>query len=163
VANACLLNLVVGGNSYWHVINRISTIVRPDGYLNTSPVATTLPVIYKAANVQHVHVVQMYDGDGGDALKCRWSNTTTTTINSYNECSGICVGVPGAILINDNCTLVFTLYNVSTFYAVALQIEDYFTQTSTIPMSSVPIQFLFYSYVAPSRCSTPPSIYHSLS
>ncbi|CAF2030316.1 unnamed protein product [Rotaria magnacalcarata] len=42
--------------------------------------------------------------------------------------------------------------------AVALQIENFYTSVSPTPMSSVPIQFLFYGYTAPSGCSTPPSI-----
>ncbi|CAF4996724.1 unnamed protein product [Rotaria sp. Silwood1] len=48
--------------------------------------------------------------------------------------------------------------NKTDYYAVALQIEDYYTSTSPTPMSSVPIQFLFYGTIAPLGCSTPPSI-----
>ena len=150
--------LVVGANGAWNVVNRINTFVRPDGYINSSPVVTTLPVIYKAINVQHVHIVQMADFDSNDVLKCRWSLTGTSNYNGYNECASVCSGVPGAVLFQNNCTLVFTLTQNAMYAAVALQIEDYYSSSSSTPMSSVPLQFLFYGYTAPTGCSTPPVI-----
>lgn len=45
------------GQGYWSVMNLLYAYVRPDGFINTSPVTTTLPVIYKTVNVQHVHVI----------------------------------------------------------------------------------------------------------
>ena len=157
VSSAWFADLVVGGNSAWNLITRIDTTVRPDGFINTSPVATTLPVIYKAINVQHVHVVQMSDFDGTDILKCRWS-TSTGNVNGYNECSGVCNGVPGAQLFQNNCTLVFTLTQANKYAAVALQIEDYYNSAATTPLSSVSLQFLFYGYTTPGGCSTSPKI-----
>ncbi|CAF4693046.1 unnamed protein product [Rotaria sp. Silwood2] len=151
-------NLVVGTNGYWSIINQINTIIRPDGYINNSPVATTLPVIYKAINTQHVHVVQMSDLDTTDTLRCRWSTNSTSNFNAYDECADVCSGVPGAVLYSDNCTFVFTLTFANMYVAVALQIEDYYTSKSSTPMSSVPLQFLFYGYDTPADCSTPPSI-----
>ena len=151
-------NLVVGANGRWGITARINTIVRPDGYINNSPVATTIPVLYRAINTQHVHVVQISDLDTADTLRCRWSIGSTNNFNSYDECEDVCSGVPGASLISDNCTLIFTLTQANIYAAVALQIEDYFTSTSPTPMSSIPLQFLFYGYTAPSSCSTPPSI-----
>ncbi|UJR14644.1 hypothetical protein I4U23_001637 [Adineta vaga] len=150
--------LYVGANSKWYVTNWVNTVIRPDGYLNTSPVAVTIPIIYKEINIQHVHVVQMSDFDGTDILLCRWSIGTTSNINSYNECGGVCSGVPGAALIQTNCTIVFTLTTAGMYAAVALQIEDYYNTAATVPMSSVPLQFLFYGYGAPSGCTTPPAI-----
>ncbi|CAF3818877.1 unnamed protein product, partial [Rotaria sordida] len=85
VSSAWFANLVIGANSGWNIVNRINTVIRPDGYINASPVATTLPVIYKAINQQHVHIVQISDFDGGDILKCRWSTSSTTNYNSYDE------------------------------------------------------------------------------
>ena len=150
--------LVVGASGAWKVISRINTNVRPDGYLNSSPIATTLPVIYKAINVQHVHVVQMADFDSNDVLQCRWSISSTSNFNGYNECAAVCSGVPGAVLYQNNCTLVFTLTQNAMYAAVALQIEDYYSSSSSTPMSSIPLQFLFYGYTAPGGCSTPPVI-----
>ena len=158
ISNAWFANLVVGANGYWSVITRINTITRPDGYINTSPVATTLPVIYKAINIQHVHVVQMSDFDGTDVLKCRWSTSSTSNYNGIDECRDVCNGVPGAQLFQNNCTLVFTLTQANKYAAVALQIEDYYNSAATTPMSSVGLQFLFYGYTTPGGCSTSPRI-----
>jgi hypothetical protein len=47
------------GQGYWSVMNLFNAYVRPDGKINTSPVTTTLPVIYKTVNVVQVHVVQV--------------------------------------------------------------------------------------------------------
>jgi hypothetical protein len=156
-SSAWFAALYVGANGNWVVTCEINTAVRPDGYLNTSPIAVTLPIIYKQINVQQVHVVQMSDFDGTDTLKCRWS-TASGNINGYNECGGVCNGVPGANLIQTNCTIVFTLTVAYQYAAVALQIEDYYNSAATVPMSSVPLQFLFYGYPAPGSCSTPPAI-----
>ena len=47
------------GQGSWSVMNLLYAYVRPDGVINTSPVTTTLPVIYKTVNVTQVHVVQV--------------------------------------------------------------------------------------------------------
>ncbi|UJR08422.1 hypothetical protein I4U23_012692 [Adineta vaga] len=150
--------LTTGANGGWNVVNHINTIVRPDGYVNTSPVAVTIPIIYKEINIQHVHVVQMSDFDSDDILKCRWSSGGTSTINGFDECFDVCLGLSSASLINENCTLVFTLTVASFYSAVALQIEDFYNSAATVPMSSVPLQFLFYGYANPGGCSTPSAI-----
>ncbi|CAF1523162.1 unnamed protein product, partial [Adineta ricciae] len=75
-SNAWLNALGAGtGTLSWSVVSRISTILRPDGYLNTSPVAVSLPIIYKQTNILHTHVVQMSDFDGTDILIFRWSTS----------------------------------------------------------------------------------------
>ncbi|UJR16955.1 hypothetical protein I4U23_003853 [Adineta vaga] len=153
--------LVIGSNGNWAIVSRINTAIRPDGYLNTSPIAVSLPIIYKEVNIQHVHVVQMADFDGTDILKCRWSIGSTANVNGFDECSGLCNGVTGANLIGSNCTIVFTLTAVSMYVGVALQIEDFYNAaalSANTPMSSVPLQFLFYGYAAPGGCITPPAI-----
>jgi hypothetical protein len=157
--NAWLV-LAIGGNGPWQVTSKIDLTIRPDGIINTSPVTSTLPVFYRTINVQHVHVIQMADADTTDTLRCRWAtNNSVTNTNNYDECGSVCApSLPaGYTLFSDNCTLVYTL-NETNYFAVALQIEDYYTSTSPTPMSSVPIQFLFYGTVTVSGCSTPPSI-----
>ncbi|CAF1507596.1 unnamed protein product [Adineta ricciae] len=164
-ASCCWLDQLGAGwaSLGWSVVGRINTFVRPDGYLNTSPVAVTLPIIYKETNIQHVHVVQMSDFDGTDILICRWSKSSTN-INSYDECDGICNGLAGGVnanLIGANCTLTFTLTTANWYYGVALQIEDFFNNAAFLantPMTSVPLQFLFYGYGKPGGCATPPEI-----
>ena len=157
--NNAWFSVAIGGGSDWQMTSKIDLSFRPDGKLNTSPITTTLPIIYKQVNVQHVHVVHMADGDTTDTLRCRWSTATANT-NGFNECRSICApSLPGIpTLIQNNCTLVFTLTTIN-YYAVALQIEDYYTSSSSTPMSSVPIQFLFYSRPSPGgSCSTAPTI-----
>ncbi|UJR12009.1 hypothetical protein I4U23_016187 [Adineta vaga] len=156
-----VFELVVGSYGWWSVAARVNTALRPDGLLNNSPIATNLPVIYKEVNIQHEHVVQMDDFDRDDILKCRWATSATTTINNFDECAGMCNGVPGAVLFQENCTIVFTLVRVNYYAGVTLQIEDFYNSaavTSNTPMSSVPLQFLFYGYAKPTSCSISPLI-----
>ncbi|CAF4250066.1 unnamed protein product, partial [Adineta steineri] len=163
VASNWFGTLVIGNNTGWSVVCQINTAIRPDGYINTSPIAVSLPIIYKQVNIQQVHVVQMSDFDGTDILRCRWS-TSSGNINNYDECGGVCMGIPITYnLIQENCTIVFELTRPGFYAAVALQIEDFFSSTSTTPMSSVPLQFLFYGYSAPTAsCTTPPAIIGNL-
>lgn len=153
--------LAIKGNGRWMITGRINLNVRPDGILNTSPVTTTLPVIYRQIAIQHVHVIQMSDADAQDTLRCRWStnNVSPTNWNNYDECGSVCDPTlpAGTQLFQNNCTLLFTLA-VANYYAVALQIEDFYTPTSPTPMSSVPIQFLFLGRNPPGGCSTRPVI-----
>jgi hypothetical protein len=99
----------------------------------------------------------MADADSTDTLRCRWSNSTGNN-NNWDECDSVCApSLPSYTLIPDNCTLVYTITTLN-YYAVAIQIEDYYTSTSPTPMSSVPIQFLFLGVNPPGGCSTAPSI-----
>jgi hypothetical protein len=118
----------------------------------------------------------MADADSSDVLVCRWAiggpsagnpATAAAAINNsvqhVDECgsAGVCqTSIPGAVLIGSNCTLVFTLVaaQVGKYFAVALQIEDFYTSASPLPMSSVPIQFLFYAVAVPGACSVRPTI-----
>ncbi|CAF5100147.1 unnamed protein product, partial [Rotaria sp. Silwood1] len=88
---------------------------------------------------QHVHRGQMSDADSTNALRCRCSTNNVgenLNINGYNECGSIC----------------------ATNLPTVLQIEDYYTSTSPISMSSVSIQLLFYGRSSPDHCLTPPII-----
>ncbi|CAF1325437.1 unnamed protein product [Adineta steineri] len=164
-ASAWLNNLVVNGGQPWSVVCRIDTTIRPDGYINTSPIAVSLPIIYKQINIKQLHVVQMADYvDKTDILRCRWSSSSGN-INNVNECSGACNGVPNVSYFNEStCTFEFKLTLAGVYAAVALQIEDFYSSSSTTPMSSVPIQFLFYGYTLSStlNCTIPPAIIGNL-
>ncbi|CAF0784766.1 unnamed protein product [Adineta steineri] len=160
-SNAWFASLYIGANDPWSIVNRLNLAPRPDSYINSSPVTTTLPVVFYPRNVRITHIVQMADNDATDYLVCRWSNSASTTnYNRVDECSGVCSGLPpGTILTGTNCTLSFTLPTANLYYGCALQIEDYYTASSPNPMSSVPVQFLFYCYTASAgACATAPSI-----
>ena len=157
--NGNWLALAIKGGGYWLETNKIDLTVRLDGILNTSPITSTLPVIYRTINVQHVHVVQMFDANSGDTLRCRWAtNNIPMNSNNCDECASVCAPtLPSYTLFPNNCTLVFTITTLD-YYAVALQIEDFYTPSSVTPMSSVPIQFLFYGVSTPTGCSANPVI-----
>lgn len=52
-------NLYPAAGGYWSLANRVNLAVRPDGYINTSPVTNTLPVLFKPVGQQLTHVVQV--------------------------------------------------------------------------------------------------------
>ena len=153
------LSLAINGNGSFQVTSQINLVIRPDGVINTSPVARTVPIIYRTINVPQVYVIPVTDTDKTDIVRCRWAtNNSAANANNYDECSSICSPIlPSFTLYSDNCTLVFTL-TTPNYYAVALQIEDFYNSTTTFPMSSVPIQFLFHGIIAPTGCSIPPKI-----
>ena len=155
------LNALYGGGTGWSVVNRLNLGLRPDGFINSSPVTTTLPVIFYPIATRITHIIQMADNDGTDILQCRWSNSNSgTNYNRADECSGVCSALPpGYVLTGSNCTVSFTLPTANLYYACSIQIEDYYNTAVTNPMSSVPIVFLFYGYVASSTaCSQRPQI-----
>ncbi len=56
------------GQGYWSVMNLLNAYIRPDGIINTSPVTTTLPVIYKTVNVWLVHVIPVRQIQKAEAI-----------------------------------------------------------------------------------------------
>ncbi|CAF0745459.1 unnamed protein product [Adineta ricciae] len=159
--SAWLTALYIDTTGSWSVVNRLNLGLRPDGFINTSPVTTTLPVILYPISQRITHVIQMADNDNSDILQCRWSNSNSgTNYNRVDECAGVCSGLPpGTILTGSNCTLSFTLPTANIYYACSIQIEDYYNTAATSPMSSIPIVFLFYGYIASgSACSQRPTI-----
>ena len=51
--------LYPAAGQYWMVANRMNLAPRPDGYINSSPVTTTLPVLFKPVGQSLVHVIQV--------------------------------------------------------------------------------------------------------
>ncbi|CAF1238732.1 unnamed protein product [Adineta steineri] len=153
--------LYIGSGTPWSIVSRMNLAQRPDGYINSSPVTCTLPVVSYQRAVSVVHIIPLADNDDIDILRCRWSNANSTTnYNRFDECGGVCSGLPsGTTLDGSSCTLSFILPTANLYYACALQIEDYYTPSSTSPMSSVPVQFLFYAYNASvNACAQRPSV-----
>ncbi|UJR16863.1 hypothetical protein I4U23_003761 [Adineta vaga] len=149
---AAWLTLQTGGQS-WSISTIINLKSRKDnGRLNTPPISSILPVIRVPVNVQRTIVIPMADDDN-DYLRCRWAQKNYSMISSPNnmtvdECGDVCSSVPNAILYGDNngtsCHLVVNGTAIG-YYLAALQIEDFYVNTTdTVPLSSVPIQFLIY-------------------
>ncbi|CAF1946688.1 unnamed protein product [Rotaria magnacalcarata] len=75
---------------------------------------------------------------------------------AIDECGDICY--PGSLpngTILSNCTITFTGMKAGIWYAIAIQVEDFIDSSSTIPMSSVPVQMLIYVLPTP-VCSIKP-------
>ena len=61
--------------------------------------------------------------------------------------------------ISFQCALTFTANSLSTgWYAVALQIEDFASTTSTTPLSSIPLQFLVFVFSSSASCASRPEL-----
>ena len=57
------------------------------------------------------------------------------------------------------CSLQYTANTLGTgWYAVALQIEDFTSPSSTTPLSSIPLQFLVNIYITSSGCASRPEL-----
>lgn len=52
-------NLYQASGQSWTLASRINLAVRPDGFINSSPVTNTLPVLFKPVGQQLVHVIQV--------------------------------------------------------------------------------------------------------
>ncbi|CAF4179628.1 unnamed protein product [Adineta steineri] len=71
--SAWLTQLYLGGSGSWAIVNRMNLAPRPDGYINSSPVTSTLPCILYQRNVSIVHIVPMADNDATDILFKYWN------------------------------------------------------------------------------------------
>ena len=93
-------------------------------------------------------------------IRCRWAQKNS----SFDECGGVCGAAQGSILNNDDCTLTFdsTGKLIGSYYPIALMVEDFYTKSSSTPMSSVPIQCLIKIIAQPS-CLSKPMISSNLS
>ncbi|CAF1148511.1 unnamed protein product [Didymodactylos carnosus] len=102
-------------------------------------------------------IIPVLDSNPNDILRCRWANLTG--LLGANECQDVCapdsLTLIDPVLYEDNCTLLVNGSISNTYYAVAIQIEDFFDLNSTLPMSSVPLQFLIYVYATPACPSRP--------
>ena len=54
------------------------------------------------------------------------------------------------------CTLRYAATGSNGWYAVALQIEDFASPSDTIPLSSVPLQFLVLVFTSSAPCASRP-------
>ena len=52
-------NLYLAAGQDWTLASRMNLATRPDGYINSSPVTNTLPVLFKPVGQQLVHVIQV--------------------------------------------------------------------------------------------------------
>ncbi|CAF3524671.1 unnamed protein product [Rotaria sp. Silwood1] len=140
----------------WSIVSLIDLRLRPDGIINTPPVANILSPQYVIVNTTTLIDISTSDVNTGDDVRCRWAVNKGNA--SFNECSEICYSsrLPNDTTLS-NCTISFTGLISNTWYPIAVQVEDFINETSTEPMSSVPVQILIYVQATPS-CTILPTI-----
>ncbi|CAF2052759.1 unnamed protein product [Rotaria magnacalcarata] len=142
--------LAVGSSTGWSLSSLIDLRIRPDnGLINTPPVATCVSYISVPVNVQQTIQIPVLDADN-DVVRCRFASGTS-------ECANACppTSLPTGTTRSSSCMLTITGPTAGNYYLVVAQLEDFITNASTNPMSSVPIQFLVYVY-APTNCTIKP-------
>ncbi|CAF4056468.1 unnamed protein product [Rotaria magnacalcarata] len=145
-------------SAHWSIGTCVNLTVRPDGFINTPPVATVISPIDVSVDTLTTITIPVIDADG-DYTSCRWAQKTGT----FDECGDVCQSAPGSTLDGDNCTLTFNSTGtvVGQYYAVALMAEDFYDQSTYTPFSSVPIQFLIH-IVGAAVCPLQPQISSNL-
>lgn len=134
--------------SSWNIPTTFSLRKRNDtGRINSTPRAITAPVIRMQEGCNHTIVLAVSDPDG-DIIRCRWAE-------GFNECGSICNQFPGAELDSDSCIINYRANRGARFWAVALMIED-FLPNSSLPLSSVALQFLVLVVRSTEPCSQTP-------
>ncbi|UJR07174.1 hypothetical protein I4U23_011462 [Adineta vaga] len=123
----------------WSIGCCVDLTIRPEGFINTPPVATIISPMQVPINTLTDIQIPIIDADN-DYLLCRWAKNTTT----FNECGDVCQMAPGSKLDESTCTVTFnsTGKTVGDFYAIALMVEDFYDATTNTSFSKVPIQFL---------------------
>ncbi|CAF3815350.1 unnamed protein product [Rotaria sp. Silwood1] len=128
-------------------------------------VTGSLPLIRVIEGQRAIIQIPRADWDRTDDIRCRWASSTGA---AGNECGDICNNLSGANLSASECTITWDAvrrpYDISrgratSTYVVAIMVEDFVNTASTIPMSSVPLQMLIFTYQpASGACSTKPEI-----
>ncbi|KAJ8031546.1 Neurogenic locus notch-like protein 1 [Holothuria leucospilota] len=140
------------GGGDWILRTNVNLARRPDnGLINSSPTTSNLPIVRFQKNCYTRLVIPVSDADD-DFVRCRLADAFN------DECGGICGGLDGTELLDeDTCTLEWTPTGNTGWYGYALQIEDYITSTDTIPLSSIPLQFLIYVFDGAAACNAKPT------
>ena len=110
----------------WSMVCSIDLRFRPDGFINTPPVASVISPQYAVVNRTTQITIPVSDVNAGDDVRCRWAVNITNTFGNetINECGGICY--PGSVpngTVRSGCTILFRGYVVNTWYGIALQVR----------------------------------------
>ena len=130
------------------ILTSFSTVKCNDtGRINSTPRSITTPLLRLQANCNHIIRIPVTDPDN-DIVRCRWAV-------GKDECGSICGGFPGADLDPETCSITYTANQGVGFKAAAIVIED-FLPGSTVPMSSVGLQFLVLVVNSTGSCCVAP-------
>ncbi|UJR29670.1 hypothetical protein I4U23_017218 [Adineta vaga] len=132
----------------------ISTILRPNGTLN-SPPRTSMPYIkYVPLNSTQSWRIPVFDFEG-DIVRCRWASKT-----KQDECGDVCGPQPNAQLNETNCFLTYHAIGNKPV-VIALKIEDFISTSSNTCLSGTSLQFIIRVYTDNHRCVDPPRYLNS--
>ena len=136
------------GFDQWSILTYFSTAKRNDtGHINSTPRAITTPLLRLQANCNHTIKIPVNDPDN-DIVRCRWAVGEA-------ECHSVCDAFPKAVLDPESCSIMYTADQGVGYRAAAIMIED-FPPGSTVPMSSVGLQFLVLVFSSNRLCSDAP-------
>ena len=142
-SSAWIDSLVKGSGSSWEVRAKLNlTAILVQRTENASPETKMAPIINLLYGCNHTITIPVEDVDG-DVVRCRWAESI------YEECGGVCQAFPGAVLNERDCTMFYSATGIVGVYAVAIQIEDFYSTIDTVPLSSVPLQFIVNVYESP--------------
>nr|XP_034311989.1 fibropellin-1-like isoform X4 [Crassostrea gigas] len=130
----------------WSLKMTVDLSLRSDtGNINRSPVSSMASsVTYPCTNFYVYIPVADFDGD---VVRCRFASGS-------DECASVCSDHSSYMTLeNTKCRFSINAALPSGNYAVALQIEDFTDSSSTVPLSSVPLQFIFTVGGSSSSCS----------
>lgn len=113
------LNYPVISGLPWSLVCFIDLRLRPDGFINTSPIASVVSPQYAIVNRTTQISIPVSDVNTGDTVRCRWATNNQT----FDECAGVCYpnSVPNGTFLS-GCTIHFIGYVVNTWYGIAIQV-----------------------------------------
>ena len=120
----------------WNVYLTIDLTIRDSsGKINSSPVTTLDCYVEIGSSCSDTQILQIPVSDpDGDVVKCFCTNKTC---------------LPGVTIDSDTCVITFNLTNGT--YAIYIEIQDFYSG-STVPKSSIELQFVTYINPNSSNC-----------
>ncbi|CAG2198997.1 unnamed protein product [Mytilus edulis] len=123
---------LIGGGSVWSLLSTVNLSKRQDtGRINSSPSSSLPPFIQIKQGCFYSLIIPVEDADN-DIIRCRWAI-------GDDECGDICNSLVNSELNKGTCVISYNATGELGLYAVALQIEDFATEQSDNPLSSVPL------------------------
>ncbi|CAC5402764.1 unnamed protein product [Mytilus coruscus] len=152
LTGCCWIPLNEAGAAAGYILRaRADLTTRSDtGRINSSPISAMQPVFRLNQGCEYTIKIPVADDDG-DIVRCRWARNT-----AYDECSDVCNTFSGSYLDEAKCILKYNATGLTGWYAVSLQIEDFLSPMGTIPLSSVPLQFLVIVTNTSENCTSRP-------